>query len=102
MLLPPAGDDWVALSAEALPLEQLATWPVVPSCGAVVVFAGTVRDHAEGRPGVISLEYEAYEDVAAPDDGVDRAGTAQAVAVSRPGGAAAPHRFTLALRRSRS
>jgi molybdopterin synthase catalytic subunit len=62
--LPPAGDDWVALSAEPLPLEHLATWPVVPSCGAVVVFAGTVRDHAEGRPGVFSLEYEAYAEVA--------------------------------------
>lgn len=24
-------------------------------------FAGTVRDHAEGRPGVSLLEYEAYE-----------------------------------------
>lgn len=64
MLLPPAGDDWVALSAEPLPFEQLATWPIVASCGAVVVFAGTVRDHAEGRPGVLSLEYEAYADAA--------------------------------------
>ena len=64
MLLPTAGDDWVALSAEVLPLERLATWPVVPRCGAVVVFAGTVRDHSEGRPGIVSLEYEAYEDVA--------------------------------------
>ena len=31
-----------------------------PDCGAVVVFGGTVRDHAEGRPGVTELEYEAY------------------------------------------
>jgi molybdopterin synthase catalytic subunit len=31
-----------------------------PDCGAVVVFGGTVRDHAEGRPGVSELEYEAY------------------------------------------
>ena len=64
MLLPPAGDDWVALSAEPLPFERLASWPVLAGCGAVVVFAGTVRDHAEGRPGVLSLEYEAYADVA--------------------------------------
>ena len=64
MLLPPAGDDWVALSAEPLPFERLALWPVLAGCGAVVVFAGTVRDHAEGRPGVFSLEYEAYADVA--------------------------------------
>jgi molybdopterin synthase catalytic subunit len=26
----------------------------------VVVFAGTVRDHSEGRPSVTALEYEAY------------------------------------------
>jgi molybdopterin synthase catalytic subunit len=45
-------------------LERLATWPILPRCGAVVVFAGTVRDHAEGRPGVFSLEYEAYAEVA--------------------------------------
>lgn len=64
MLVPPSGDDWVALSTEALRLDQLATWAVVPSCGAVVVFAGTVREHAEGRPGIISLEYEAYVSVA--------------------------------------
>lgn len=64
MLFPPAGDDWVALSAEPLPFEHLATWPVLAGCGAVVVFAGTVRDHAEGRPGVLTLEYEAYADVA--------------------------------------
>ena len=64
MLLPPAGDDWVALCAEPLPLGQLATWPVVPRCGALVVFAGTVRDHADGRPGVTSLDYEAYSEAA--------------------------------------
>lgn len=60
MMLPPEGDDWVALSTEPLPLDRLACWPVLPRCGAVVLFAGTVRDHAEGRPGVVSLEYEAY------------------------------------------
>jgi molybdopterin synthase catalytic subunit len=64
MLLPPAGDDWVALTAAPLPLERLAAWPIVPGCGAVVVFAGTVRDHADGRPGVYSLEYESYHDAA--------------------------------------
>jgi molybdopterin synthase catalytic subunit len=63
-LLPASGDDWIALSAEAISLDQLATWATVPNCGAVVAFAGTVRDHAEGRPGVVSLEYEAYEGVA--------------------------------------
>lgn len=65
MILPPSGDDWVALSTGPVPFDQLTSWPVLPSCGALVVFAGTVRDHAEGRPGVVSLEYEAYADVAA-------------------------------------
>jgi molybdopterin synthase catalytic subunit len=37
-------------------------WAERPRCGAVVLFTGTVRDHAEGRPGVASLEYEAYEE----------------------------------------
>ena len=34
-----------------------------PDCGAVVVFLGTSRDHAQGRR-VLRLEYEAYEPMA--------------------------------------
>jgi molybdopterin synthase catalytic subunit len=57
----PVGEDvWVALTTEVLSLEKAASWVTRPDCGAVVVFAGTVRDHAEGRPGVSELEYEAY------------------------------------------
>jgi molybdopterin synthase catalytic subunit len=57
----PAGQDvWVALTTEELSLEKAASWVTRPDCGAVVTFAGTVRDHAEGRPGVSELEYEAY------------------------------------------
>jgi molybdopterin synthase catalytic subunit len=57
----PAGEEvWVALTTEVLSLEKAASWVTRPDCGAVVVFAGTVRDHAEGRPGVSVLEYEAY------------------------------------------
>lgn len=63
-LMPPDGDDWLEVTELALPLGQLASWPVLPSCGAVVVFAGTVRDHAEGRPGVSCLEYQAYTSAA--------------------------------------
>ncbi len=33
------------------------------SAGAVVLFLGTVRDHAPGRAGVTHLEYEAYGEV---------------------------------------
>ncbi|MBW3548325.1 MAG: molybdenum cofactor biosynthesis protein MoaE [Actinobacteria bacterium] len=57
---PPGDDTWVALSPQPLPLPAVADWAVLPRCGALVVFTGTVRDHAEGRPGVSSLEYEAY------------------------------------------
>jgi molybdopterin synthase catalytic subunit len=60
-LAPPTGDDWVALSADALPVDQAAQWAIRPRCGAVVTFTGTARDHADGRPGVHRLEYEAYE-----------------------------------------
>lgn len=57
----PAGDDWLALTAEHLPVPDVLDWATVPQCGGVVVFSGTVRDHAEGRPGVTALDYEAYE-----------------------------------------
>lgn len=62
----PGGDDWVALSEHPLPLTEAATWVVRPDCGASVVFTGTVRDHAAGRPGVSALEYEAYREQAEP------------------------------------
>jgi molybdopterin synthase catalytic subunit len=58
---PPTGDDWVALSGDPLPIATASAWVVLPSCGATVTFTGTARDHAEGRPGVHRLEYEAYE-----------------------------------------
>jgi molybdopterin synthase catalytic subunit len=62
---PPAtGDDWTGLTADALPVADVAAWVVLPHCGAFVLFAGTVRDHAEGRAGVTSLDYEAYAEQA--------------------------------------
>ena len=62
-MFPPAtGDDWVGLSTVPLPVADAATWPVTPACGGIVTFTGTVRDHADGRPGVSELEYEAYEE----------------------------------------
>ncbi len=65
LVLPPAsGDDWFALTDEVLPVAALYDWAVRPDCGAVVVFSGTVRDHAEGREGVEQLVYEAYEQAA--------------------------------------
>lgn len=62
MLRPiPDARDWVALTDEPLPAEAAARWATVPSAGAVVTFTGVVRDHAEGRPGVVAMSYEAYE-----------------------------------------
>ena len=46
--------------------DPLESWPrlaVPPSCGALAVFRGLVRDHNEGRP-VSSLEYSAYPELA--------------------------------------
>ncbi|MHB8669337.1 MAG: molybdenum cofactor biosynthesis protein MoaE [Acidimicrobiales bacterium] len=66
-LQPPAGDDdWLGLFAEPLPVEVALDWVPLPACGAVVLFSGTVRDHAEGRPGVVALDYEAYDEEVLP------------------------------------
>lgn len=56
--------DRVELSDTALDVGGLYEWALGPEFGAVVVFSGIVRDHAEGRSGVTSLSYEAYRDVA--------------------------------------
>ncbi len=66
MHVPAEGDTWVALSHDPLPVEVAANWAVLPRCGAVVLFSGTARDHAEGRPGVSRLEYEAYTEQVVP------------------------------------
>jgi molybdopterin synthase catalytic subunit len=65
-LLPPAEGDWIAVSEDALPAEVAAQWAILPHCGGVVTFCGTVRDHSEGRLGVSSLEYEAYVEHVVP------------------------------------
>ena len=61
---PTRGDDWLAVTDEVLPVAVAYEWAVSPECGGVVLFSGTVRDHAEGRPGVTALEYEAYSEMA--------------------------------------
>jgi molybdopterin synthase catalytic subunit len=60
--VPRAGDDWIALTDQPLPTDAALRWSILPGCGAEVLFTGTVRDHAEGRTGVVELEYEAYEE----------------------------------------
>lgn len=57
---PGSEDTWVELTTSPLSYDRVSSWVTMPSCGAVVVFGGTVRDHAAGRPGVSELEYEAY------------------------------------------
>jgi molybdopterin synthase catalytic subunit len=59
------GSDWVAIGPDPLPVAAATAWASIPSAGAVVVFIGIVRDHAEGRDGVTALTYEAYETEAA-------------------------------------
>ncbi len=58
----PPGDTWLALTNDVLDVGAAHDWAVRPDCGAVVVFSGTVRDHAEDRQGVTKLDYEAYEE----------------------------------------
>ena len=60
------GDDWLGLTDAALPVGEMYEWCVRPDCGAVVLFSGTVRDHAEGRTDVRRLEYEAYDEMVVP------------------------------------
>jgi molybdopterin synthase catalytic subunit len=56
--------DWITVSAAPLAVELALGWVSRPSCGAVVIFCGTVRDFSDGRPGVTSLEYEVYPEQA--------------------------------------
>jgi len=69
---PERGDDWVGLSDSTLPFGAASDWAVLPSCGAVVCFSGTSRDHsgepggATARTGVTTLEYEAYDEQVVP------------------------------------
>lgn len=57
---------WIALSEDVLPIDEAMNWAIDPTCGAIVSFSGTVRNHSDGRPGVTVLDYEAYEDFALP------------------------------------
>ncbi len=63
---PPEGDTWTGLSTGPLPVSEASQWAVLPSCGAVVTFSGTARDHSVGREGVSRLEYEAYTEHVVP------------------------------------
>jgi molybdopterin synthase catalytic subunit len=56
----------IELTERPLDAAALARAVLRPSDGGLVVFSGVVRDHSEGRPGVRSLEYEAYDEEVTP------------------------------------
>jgi molybdopterin synthase catalytic subunit len=64
--IPIDGETWCGITPDPLPVGTAYEWAVRPDCGAVVLFSGTIRDHAEGRTGVQHLTYEAYEEQAVP------------------------------------
>ena len=66
MLTPPRDGDWIAIADDALPTDQVLEWAVLPACGAVTLFCGTVRDHSEGRPPITGIDYEAYREQVVP------------------------------------
>ena len=94
----PDARDWVALTDEPLPTAAAVEWATVPSAGAVVTFAGVVRDHAEGRPGVVAMTYEAYEGPAVRALGDIAAEIRTPLARRRARRAPAPRRRAAALR----
>jgi molybdopterin synthase catalytic subunit len=61
-VLRPSSDarEWIALTSDPLPSSEAVDWATTPAAGAVVTFAGVVRDHAEGRTDVRAMTYEAY------------------------------------------
>jgi molybdopterin synthase catalytic subunit len=62
----PDTDDWVGLTQESLEVQDAADWVGRPECGAVVVFSGVVRDHAEGTVDVTRIDYEAWAEQVVP------------------------------------
>jgi molybdopterin synthase catalytic subunit/molybdopterin converting factor small subunit len=65
-LLPPVsgGADFVGLTKEPIPSEEMIAAVKQGEDGAVVVFDGIVRDNTRGR-STLHLDYEAYEEMAA-------------------------------------
>lgn len=60
---PPAAASRFTVTREPLSVDQVAGQVINPSAGAVVCFAGTVREFTGGRR-TVRLEYEAYREMA--------------------------------------
>ena len=61
---PPDSDTWIGLDDQTLPVHEALEWVNQPECGAVVLFSGNIRNHAEGRSNVTEITYESYEEQA--------------------------------------
>lgn len=71
MHAPVDGNSWLGLTEQTLPVGDVYDWCLRPDCGAVVLFSGIVRDHAQDETGVMRsdvqhLTYEAYEEQVVP------------------------------------
>ena len=61
----------MGITDHVLPVGAVYDWCLQPQCGAVVLFSGTVRDHAVDESGTVRsdvshLTYEAYESQVVP------------------------------------
>jgi molybdopterin synthase catalytic subunit len=74
------------IGPEPLSVEAALADVLGPDCGAVVHFAGSVRDNTRGK-SVVALEYEAYAEMALAVFGQIAAG----IAAQWPGARAAIH-----------
>jgi molybdopterin synthase catalytic subunit len=61
VLPPPDACDWIEVTAQPLQSHIAEAWAAAATTGAVVCFSGVVREHSDGRSGVTSITYEAYE-----------------------------------------
>ena len=83
--------DHIEVTGRAIDPAQVLSLAYDDAAGAVVLFLGTVRNHAPGREGVTHLEYEAYGGVVEDKIGEvvsearDKWSLEKAVAVHRTG-----------------
>lgn len=50
----------VAITDQPIDVAEISAWCTTDASGALGIFCGTVRDHAEGRTGITRLDYEAH------------------------------------------